>query len=85
MSKEIVNYEIVIYGKQKCKYCADAKMLLELRSTPYEYIDIEIDLVARQEVIDRGLREVPQIVVDGEWIGGYTQLRERAEEICGES
>lgn len=76
---------IVIYGKKKCKYCADARMLLELRSVPYEYIDIEVDLEARQEVISRGLREVPQIVVGGEWVGGYTQLRERADEICGES
>jgi glutaredoxin len=72
---------IVIYGKKKCKYCADARMLLELRSVPYEYIDIEVDLEAREEVISRG----PQIVVDGEWVGGYTQLRERADEICGES
>ncbi len=76
---------IVIYGKKKCKYCADARMLLELRSTSYDYIDIEVDLEAREEVISRGLREVPQIVVNGEWVGGYTQLRERADEICGVS
>ncbi|EPO4282074.1 MULTISPECIES: GrxA family glutaredoxin [Klebsiella pneumoniae complex] len=73
--------KIFIYGKDSCSYCKRAvelaKQLKYQGHGDYEYIDIVeagIDAVALGNLVGKPVRTVPQIFVDGEPIGGYTEL-----------
>ena len=52
--------------------------LLEKWNIPYEEFRIDTDQAARREfsVVTNGARTVPQILIDGQPIGGYTELVE---------
>lgn len=72
---------VTVYTTQVCPYCVQAKRLLGERSIPYDEIDVSTDAAVRDEMIQRagGKRTVPQIFIDGEHVGGYTELRALAD------
>lgn len=64
-----------MYTTRWCGYCVRAKALLEQRGIPYEEISLDDDPAFRQTLHDlTGRWTVPQILVDGEPIGGYVEL-----------
>ena len=64
-----------MYTTPWCGYCRRAKTLLEGKGIPYEEIDLDDDPAFRQTLFDlTGGWTVPQIVIDGRPIGGYTEL-----------
>jgi glutaredoxin 3 len=66
---------IQMYTTRWCGYCVRAKALLESKHVPYEEIHLDDDPHFRQTVHDlTGGWTVPQILVDGKPIGGYTEL-----------
>jgi glutaredoxin 3 len=66
---------IQMYTTRWCGYCVRAKTLLDSRGIPYEEIELDDDPAFRQTVYDlTGNWTVPQILIDGEPIGGYTEL-----------
>jgi glutaredoxin 3 len=66
---------IQIYTTQWCGFCVRAKALLDSRGLHYEEISLDDEVGFRQKLLDRtGGWTVPQIVIDGEPIGGYTEL-----------
>jgi glutaredoxin 3 len=66
---------VAIYTTRWCGYCVRAKALLDAKGIPYEEIKLDDDPQFRQTLFDlTGGWTVPQIVVDGEPIGGYTEL-----------
>jgi glutaredoxin 3 len=66
---------ITVYTTRWCGYCVRAKVLLESRGLEYEEITLDDDPAFRQKLFDlTGGWTVPQIVVDGTPIGGYTEL-----------
>jgi glutaredoxin 3 len=66
---------IQMYTTRWCGYCVRAKALLESRGLDYEEIQLDDDPAFRQRLLDlTGGWTVPQIVVDGRPIGGYTEL-----------
>ena len=66
----------IVYGKSDCPFCSMAKEELRLRGIPFDYIDLkEIGKTAR-EVTGRDVKTVPQIYIQGEYIGGYEDLME---------
>ena len=66
---------ILVYTKDNCPYCVRAKALLSSRSMEYMERRIGID-ITRDEFLEAfpNARTVPQIVFDGELIGGYDDL-----------
>jgi glutaredoxin 3 len=67
--------KIEIYSTKICPYCAMAKQLFERKGV--EYIEIRVDLepAKRQEMMQKSRqRTVPQIFINNEAIGGYTDL-----------
>ena len=67
--------KIELYSTRWCGYCVRAKTLLDSKGLPYEEILMDDDPHFRQTLFDRtGGWTVPQIVVDGRPIGGYTEL-----------
>ena len=66
---------VQIYTTRWCGYCVRAKTLLDSRGVPYEEVGLDDDPAFRQTVHDlTGNWTVPQILVDGRPIGGYTEL-----------
>jgi glutaredoxin 3 len=66
---------IQVYTTRWCGYCVRAKALLEARGYEYEEVSLDDDPAFRQKLFDlTGGWTVPQIVIDGTAIGGYTEL-----------
>jgi glutaredoxin 3 len=66
---------IRIYTTRWCGYCVRAKALLDSRGVDYEEIGLDDDPHFRQTLMDlTGGWTVPQILIDGTPIGGYTEL-----------
>jgi len=68
---------IEIYGKTQCPYCDMAKALCEQKGLDFEYKLFGVDF-SREELMETfpGARTFPQIIVDGNKIGGYVELKE---------
>jgi glutaredoxin 3 len=66
---------IQMYTTGWCGYCVRAKALLDARRLEYEEIQLDgqADFRARLQEQTGGWT-VPQIVIDGRPIGGYTEL-----------
>ena len=66
---------IEIYGKTQCPFCDKAKALCERSGEDYVYKQLGTDF-EREEMLETfpGARTFPQIIVDGNKIGGYTEL-----------
>lgn len=66
---------VIVYSTEPCGYCSMAKALLAKRGIAYEEINLAKDPAGRAELAERtGMMSFPQIVVDGEVIGGFTEL-----------
>lgn len=66
----------LVYGKANCPFCAQAKDELEMRGVHYEYIDLEEIGKTAAEVTGRKVKTVPQIYIEGQYVGGYDELME---------
>ena len=74
--------QITIYSKNNCVYCTKAKGLVqslgleytEKRLEEFESVDKMLEDIGKQ------VRQMPQIKIDNELIGGYNQLVEYFEK-----
>ena len=71
----------IVWSKDQCPYCVQAKALLESRGIEYEERNInngwdKDDLLTAVP----GARTVPQIFLDEELVGGFNELRKRLTE-----
>jgi glutaredoxin 3 len=66
---------IRIYSTRWCGYCVRAKALLDAKGIEYEEVSLDDDPGFRRNLFDlTGGWTVPQILIDGTPIGGYTEL-----------
>jgi len=66
---------IRIYTTAWCGYCVRAKTLLDGKGLDYEEVSLDDDPAFRRNLHElTGGWTVPQILIDGEPIGGYTEL-----------
>jgi glutaredoxin 3 len=74
---------VKMYTTMFCPYCTAAKTLLTKKGVPFEEIDATGNQELRQEIMERsGQYTVPQIFINDESIGGFSELNEL--EMCGE-
>jgi glutaredoxin 3 len=73
---------ITVYSKNNCPFCDQAKNLLKLKGIDYSEIKIDEDQAAREFVLSKGHRTVPQIYQDGELLveGGFQGLQRQPNE-----
>lgn len=66
----------IVWSKDMCPYCEQAKMLLRSRGIEFEERNINRDY-SREQLLEAvpGARTVPQIFLDGELVGGFTDLK----------
>ena len=67
---------VELYTTGYCGYCRRAKSLLESKAVPYEEIRVDSEPDRRGEMMQRsgGRRTVPQILINGQPIGGCDEL-----------
>ena len=66
----------VVWSKYHCPYCDQAKALLKQKGIVFEERKIG-DGYTKEELLEAvpTARTVPQIFLDGELIGGFTELK----------
>jgi glutaredoxin 1 len=73
---------ITIYGKANCGFCTKAKDTASKHGLEWEYKDVGLsafmeELLERSEVKPKS---VPQIWIDGTYVGGYNEFVRYLEE-----
>ena len=66
---------VTVYTTEPCGFCRTAKALLNSRGIPYDEINRAKDPSGRSELAElTGMMTFPQVVIDGEPIGGFQEL-----------
>lgn len=73
---------LVIFGRSGCPFCTRAKRLAEdltekVEGFTFKYIDIHKENISQEDLektIGKPAPTVPQIFLDKEYIGGYTDF-----------
>ena len=68
----------IVWSKDSCSFCVQAKALLESRGIEYEERNVSQDWTREQllEAVPTA-RTLPQIFLDQEHVGGFTELRKK--------
>jgi len=70
--------KVKVYSTATCPFCDRAKACLKKWNIPYDEIRVDQDRDGLKEMMaaTNNARTVPQIIVEGKWIGGFTELTE---------
>lgn len=70
----------VVWSKDACPFCVQAKALLESKGIEFEERNVSKDWTKEQllEAVPNA-RTLPQIFLDKEHIGGFTELRKHLQ------
>lgn len=66
----------IVWSKYHCPYCEQAKALLKIKGIEFEEKKIG-DGYTKEELLEAvpTARTVPQIFIDDQYIGGFTELK----------
>jgi glutaredoxin 3 len=69
---------ITIYSTGACPICDKTKALLTKWGLEYDEVRVDQDQAGLKQMlaVTNHARTVPQIVIQGKWIGGFTELTE---------
>jgi glutaredoxin 3 len=72
--------QITVYTTDPCSFCVRVKNLLATRGFEYTEINLSKDPTGRAELAKlTGMMSFPQVLVDGELLGGYADVLTAAE------
>ncbi len=66
----------IVWSRDNCTFCVQAKALLTQKGIEFEERNISTDYTKDQllEAVP-GAQTIPQIFLDGEYVGGFKELR----------
>lgn len=69
---------VKIYSTGRCPMCNKIKTLLVKWKIPFQEVRVDQDRSGLVEMarLTNGARSVPQVAIDGRWIGGFMELTE---------
>jgi len=72
----------IVWSKNQCPYCDQAKALLKMKGIEFEERNIQKDYT-REQLLEAvpNARTVPQIFLDDNYIGGFTELKKHFEKV----
>ncbi len=66
---------VIVYTTDPCSFCAQAKGMLKTRGVDYREVNLSKDPEGRLELVQHtGMMSFPQIVVNGQLVGGFSEL-----------
>lgn len=72
----------VVWSKDQCPYCVQAKALLQSKGIEFEERNIMHGTWTREQLLEAvpTARTLPQIFLGEEYVGGFTELRKKLTE-----
>ena len=83
--------QITVYTTAPCSFCARVKGLLTSQGVEFAEINLDRDPQGRDQLVRlTGMMSFPQVLVDGELLGGYAEVQAafesgRLEQLLGDS
>lgn len=72
--------EIVVYTTTACPYCMRVKRLLDAKGLQYDEVNLSMDPEGRMQLVDKtGMMTFPQVLIDGQLVGGFEETRAAAQ------
>ena len=70
----------IVWSKERCPYCDQAKALLKSKGIEFEERKVG-DGYTKEDLLEAvpNARTVPQIFLDGKLIGGFTELKKHLQ------
>jgi glutaredoxin 3 len=67
---------VTVYSTDYCPYCRQAERFLNEKGITFTTVDVTHDASMREKLVEMsgGRRTVPQIFIDDEAIGGYSDM-----------
>lgn len=59
---------VILYSNTGCSKCAMLKKWMQMKNIAYEEKNISEDEEARQTLLNNGLRQLPQLQIEGDFI-----------------
>jgi glutaredoxin 3 len=77
MQKKLTQISAEVWSQINCPACTEAKRLLEQRAIKYNECMIAVNGYTKKDLIAKvpDARSVPQIFLNGEYIGGLQELK----------
>jgi glutaredoxin 3 len=77
-----VSETFIIWGKDQCPMCDQAKNLLKSKGLSYEERNLSAGVWTREQLLEAvpDARSVPQIFVNETHLGGFSELRQYLQE-----
>jgi glutaredoxin 3 len=73
--------EIVVYSTDPCSFCARVKGLLEAHGLEFSEVNLTKNPAGRVELARKtGMLSFPQVLVDGELLGGFAEVKAAADD-----
>jgi glutaredoxin 3 len=71
---------VTVYTTEPCSFCAKVKGLLRARGVEFAEINLSKDPDGRAQLArSTGMMSFPQVLVDGQLVGGFTEVQAAAE------
>ncbi len=69
---------VTVYSTGTCPICDKLKTLLAKWSIPYNEVRVDMDRDGLKEMLEltNHARSVPQVAIDGRWVGGFSDITE---------
>ena len=72
--------DITVYTTEACSFCTRVKGLLRAHGVQFSEVNLSKDPEGRMELAKRtGVMSFPQVIVDGELLGGFSELQAAVE------
>ena len=73
--------KVIIYSADWCPYCQKAKQLLDSKGVNYKEFNVDTEPHLRDEIVARtGMKTIPQIFIEDQFVGGYSELSKLESE-----
>ena len=70
-----MNRDIIVYTAYGCASCKATGDYLKRNGIAFRFINISQDPKLANELVQRtGMQNVPQVFVDGQFVGGYSEI-----------
>lgn len=71
----------IVWSKNACPFCDQAKKLLDSKGIEYEERNLSAEKWTKEQLLEAvpTARTLPQIFLDDNYIGGFTELRKHLQ------